>query len=224
MFFTNQNQTRLSLSAAIAIVGIAASGMLVRENVYYGVICFIITLTCVVIVNMTLSVKTAGSHDETQDRDRLQTSAIHDSGWKKEKLYNRDFSKIFRKESKEVESVENDKLEKILAYTRKSFIALQFNEDEVLFICHQVEHFIRYGTTDDSVMFTIDKKGNVTQASLKNFSWNIAYQYGISRAETTKFVMKVFCSWFANAEPHSVYSTLKTTTGSHAIEISTHII
>ena len=224
MIYRNQIQIKTSLSVAILIVGSATSWILLKENVYYGIICSIIMLSLIVIVNLVANIRLATDKCETSSDDSCQKASANDANWEREKIFNRDFSKIFKKESKEAEVIENDKLEKVLAYTRKSFIALQFSEEEVLYICHQVEHFIRYRTTDDKAIITIAKKGNVTQAALKNFSWNIAYQYGISRAETTKFVMTVFNVWFANTEPHSVYNTLKTSTGTHAIEIDTHII
>lgn len=224
MLYRNQIQIKTSLSAVILIVGIATSWILLKENVYYGIFSSVIMLALVAIVNLVANIRPIGNQCGTVSNESLQTVSQHDEEWEKEKIFNRDFSRIFKKESKEAEVIENNKLEKILAYTRKSFIALQFSEEEVLYICHQVEHFIRYRTTDDKALLTLAKKSNVTQAALKNFSWNIAYQYGISRAETTKFVMTVFNAWFANTEPHSVYNTLKSSTGTHSIEINTHII
>ena len=224
MLYKNQIQIKTSLSVVILIVGIATSWILLKENVYYGIFSSIIMLSLVVIVNLVANIRLESDRCGAPSDGAVRHASDHDATWEREKIFNRDFSRIFRKESMEAEVIENGKLEKILAYTRKSFIALQFTEEEVLYVCHQVEHFIRYRETDDKALVTIARKGNVTQAALKNYSWNIAYQYGISRAETTKFVMTVFNAWFANAEPHSVYNTLKTSTGTHAIEIDTHII
>lgn len=224
MLYRKQIQIKTLLSVLILIVGAATTWILLKENVYLGVISSIIMLSLIVIVNLVANIRLVADNCSTSSDEAFRKAADDDADWEREKIFNRDFSKVFRKESREAEVIENDKLEKILAYTRKSFISLQFCEEEVLYICHQVEHFVRYRTTDDKALITIAKKGNVTQAALKNFSWNIAYQYGISRAETTKFVMTVFNAWFANTEPHSVYNTLKTSTGTHAIEIDTHII
>lgn len=134
--------------------------------------------------------------------------------------YRKDKERIYGQKQRD----EEDKLERILAYTRSTFIRLEFDEDDVLTICRQVAHFVRYGTADEAELRIIPKKYDVTQASLKNFAWNIGFQYGISRMATATFVISVFEEWFYNTEKQSVYRTLKTTSGIHAIRASTEII
>lgn len=138
-----------------------------------------------------------------------------------------DFSREYQKEWERIDGQrkldEESKLDRILAYTRTTFIQLRFDEEDVHSICYQVEYFIRHGTADETCLNTIVKRSDVTQASLKNFAWNIGYQYGINRMATAAFVMKLFSQWFYNTEKLSVYRTLKTT-GAHAICASTEII
>lgn len=224
----NHRQIRTSLSTVILILGIATSCVMSKDNVYLGIFSSVIILSLVIIANILYNIRVESNRCSTQAYTYANfdsTSISHqDTNWNREKIFDKDFSKNFKKECEEAEAIETDKLEKLLGYTRRTFIPLQFSEEDVLFICQQVEHFVRYGTIDASVQHLIEKKRNVTQTALKNFSWNIAYQYGIGRKETTFFVMTVFHSWFTNSEPSSIYKTLKTTTGAHAIEIDTNII
>ena len=65
---------------------------------------------------------------------------------------------------------------------------------------------------------------NVTQIALKNFAWNIAFQYNISGDHAARFVIATFNEWFSNSTFASVRKNLRTTTGRHVIEIDEHIL
>lgn len=64
---------------------------------------------------------------------------------------------------------------------------------------------------------------SVTQISLKNFAWNIAFQYGLSSEATATFVIETFSEWFVNTSFETVRKNLRTTTGKHKIEINESI-
>jgi hypothetical protein len=70
----------------------------------------------------------------------------------------------------------------------------------------------------------IKKHSSITQISLKNFAWNIAFQYNIGGDMTTSFVMATFAEWFANSTFDTVRKNLRTTTGRHKIEIDENIL
>ena len=65
---------------------------------------------------------------------------------------------------------------------------------------------------------------NVTQIALKNFAWNIAFQYNISGDHAARFVIATFNEWFSNSTFATVRKNLRTTTGKHVIEIDEHIL
>ena len=65
---------------------------------------------------------------------------------------------------------------------------------------------------------------NVTQIALKNFAWNIAFQYNISGDLTARFVIATFNEWFSNTSFATVRKNLRTTTGRHVIEIDENIL
>lgn len=117
-----------------------------------------------------------------------------------------------------------EKLNKILSYTKETLIRLNFSQTEVA----QILDCVRYFTTHKDVLkvdaMKISKKPEVTQASLKNFAWNIAFQYGIDGETTASFVKATFGEWFANTEISSIQKTLRNTRGSHAVEIDEKIL
>ena len=67
------------------------------------------------------------------------------------------------------------------------------------------------------------EKATVTQIALKNFAWNIAFQYNIGGDATALFVMHTFNEWFANSTLETIRKNLRTTTGRHKIEINEKI-
>ena len=87
-----------------------------------------------------------------------------------------------------------------------------------------VRYFVRHKDVLKANALKISKKPEVTQASLKNFAWNIAFQYGIDGETTAIFVKATFGEWFSNTEISSIQKTLRNIRGSHAIEIDERIL
>lgn len=59
---------------------------------------------------------------------------------------------------------------------------------------------------------------------MKNFSWNIANQYGVEPALTAQFVLSTFKMWFANTEVSSLMKNPKVTSGKLNVEINFNIL
>ena len=119
---------------------------------------------------------------------------------------------------------EDEKLEKILSYTKETFMRMKFSQSEVSQILDCVRYFVRHKDVLKANALKISKKPEVTQASLKNFAWNIAFQYGIDGETTAIFVKATFGEWFSNTEISSIQKTLRNIRGSHAIEIDERIL
>lgn len=122
------------------------------------------------------------------------------------------------------ENEQSIKLEKILKYTRDTFKRLNFEEVEVFQLCECVRYLVTNSQVLSNVEITIHKRASVTQISLKNFAWNVAFQYNISGDTTTEFIMTTFKEWFVNSTFDTIRKNLRTTTGRHQIEIDEHII
>lgn len=118
----------------------------------------------------------------------------------------------------------DEKLCAVLKYTRNTFKRLDFDEDEVSQICECVRYFVTNKQLLTATEIHIKKRTPVTQISLKNFAWNIAFQYDISRDITAQFVMQTFNEWFSNSTIDTIRKNLRTTAGRHKIEIDENII
>lgn len=119
---------------------------------------------------------------------------------------------------------EDDKRGKILSYTKETFMRMKFSQSEVSQILDCVRYFVNHKDVLKANALKISKKPEVTQASLKNFAWNIAFQYGIDGETTAIFVKATFGEWFSNTEVSSIQKTLRNIRGSHAIEIDEKIL
>ena len=121
------------------------------------------------------------------------------------------------------EREEDEKLQAILQYTRNTFRQFDFSEEEIFQICECVRYFV---TNRQALRINIHIKRRtaVTQISLKNFAWNIAFQYNISRDVTAQFVMQTFHEWFTNSTIDTIRKNLRTTAGKHKIKIDEQII
>lgn len=117
-----------------------------------------------------------------------------------------------------------EKLDKILSYTKEIFMRLNFSQTEVTQILDCVRYFVSHKDVLNVNAMKISKKPEVTQASLKNFAWNIAFQYTIDGDTTASFVKTTFAEWFANTELPSIKKTLRNTRGAHAVEIDEKIL
>lgn len=122
------------------------------------------------------------------------------------------------------EKADEIKLLRIDKYTRQVFQRLGFSEEEIYQVCECVRFFVCNQDVLTHTETRIKKRSSVTQIALKNFSWNIAFQYQISGDITAKFVVATFSEWFTNTSVETVKKNLRTTTGRHAIEIDEHIV
>ena len=122
------------------------------------------------------------------------------------------------------EKEEDEKLQAVLQYTRNTFRQFDFNEEEIFQICECVRYFVTNRQALTNTNIHIKRRVAVTQISLKNFAWNIAFQYNIGRDVTAQFVMHTFHEWFANSTIDTIRKNLRTTTGNHKIKIDEKII
>ena len=123
------------------------------------------------------------------------------------------------------EQSRNDKQKfmKVSNYTRNTFIRLGFNRYDVFKICESVEYLVNNNAVLKHEDFLVTYNSHITQISLKNFAWNIANQYGLSRDLAAEFVMTTFSEWFKNTTRTTVVKTLRTTLGAHEIEINENL-
>ena len=138
-------------------------------------------------------------------------------------LFHYEYQHEERQYLQQKEKEEDEKLQAVLQYTRSTFRQFDFSEEEIFQICESVRYFV---TNQQAlrVNIHIKRRAAVTQISLKNFAWNIAFQYNISRDVTAQFVMQTFHEWFLNSTIDTIRKNLRTTTGKHKIEINENII
>lgn len=122
------------------------------------------------------------------------------------------------------EKTDAEKLEKVLLYTRSTFMKFDFTDEELFQLNECVKTFVTLRAVLPAVNIHIHKKRTLTQGDLKNFSWNIANQYGIEPALTAQFVLSTFSAWFANTEASSLMKNPKVTIGKLNIEIDLDIL
>ena len=171
--------------------------------------------------------KPTQSDRQTKDDCALTTamSAVDNNNFqmKRMELFHYEYQHEERQYLQQKEREEDEKLQAVLQYTRNTFRQFDFNEEEIFQICECVRYFV---TNQQAlrVNIHIKRRATVTQISLKNFAWNIAFQYNISRDVTAQFVMQTFHEWFANSTIDTIRKNLRTTTGKHKIKIDEHII
>lgn len=123
----------------------------------------------------------------------------------------------------EKEKEEDVKLYDVLKYTQETFRELGFNNMEILQICESVRYFVTNRVPLTKTEIRIRRRFEITQVSLKNFSWNIACQYNINGDATAAFVKNTFYEWFNNTSLSSIKKNLRTVAGRHKIEIDENI-
>lgn len=137
------------------------------------------------------------------------------------------FHSLYDIENKRIqqEQSRNDKQKfmKVSNYTRNTFIRLGFNRYDVFKICESVEYLVNNNAVLKHEDFHVTYNSHITQISLKNFAWNIANQYELSRDLAAEFVMTTFSEWFKNTTRTTVVKTLRTTLGAHEIEINENL-
>lgn len=142
---------------------------------------------------------------------------------KRMELFHYEYLHEERQYLQQKEKEEDEKLQAVLQYTRNTFRQFDFSEEEIF----QISECVRYFVTNRqalSVNIHIKRRTAVTQISLKNFAWNIAFQYNICRDVTAQFVMQTFHEWFANSTIETIRKNLRTTTGKHKIKIDEQIV
>lgn len=148
----------------------------------------------------------------------------NDIQMKRMELFHYGYQHEERQYLQQKEREEDEKLQAVLQYTRNTFRQFDFSEEEIFQICECVRYFVTNQQALSSASNRIKRRAAVTQISLKNFAWNIAFQYNISRDVTAQFVMQTFHEWFANSTLDTIRKNLRTTTGKHKIKIDEHII
>ena len=121
------------------------------------------------------------------------------------------------------EKADEAKLQAVLKYTKDTFKSLDFEETEIFQLCECVRYFVINKQPLIQTDIRIKRRASVTQIALKNFAWNIAFQYNIGGDATALFVMHTFNEWFANSTLETIRKNLRTTTGRHKIEINEKI-
>ena len=171
--------------------------------------------------------KPTQSGRQTKDDTALATaiSAVgnDDIQMKRMELFHYEYQHEERQYLQQKEREEDEKLQAVLQYTRNTFRQFDFSEEEIFQICECVRYFVT-NRQALRVNIHIKRRAAVTQISLKNFAWNIAFQYNISRDVTAQFVMQTFHEWFANSTIDTIRKNLRTTTGKHKIKIDEHIV
>lgn len=143
---------------------------------------------------------------------------------KRMELFHYEYQHEQQQYQQQKEKEEDAKLNATLRYTRDTFKRFDLDETEIFQICESVRYFVTNRQVFSVTEIHIKKRTSLTQISLKNFAWNIAFQYNIGRDMTTSFVMATFAEWFANSTFDTVRKNLRTTTGRHKIEIDENIL
>lgn len=118
---------------------------------------------------------------------------------------------------------EKEKLESVLRYTRLVLLPHGFSDEELYQIEEAVKLLVQCNGVVNGVSVKIEKN-KLKQADLKNFAWNISYQYNIDTEILAVFVLNLFHAWFKNTEKESIRKTLRNTIGKFSIEIDENII
>ena len=171
--------------------------------------------------------KPTKSNRQTKDDSTLATAISmvgnDDIQMKRIELFHYEYLHEERQYLQQKEKEEDEKLQAVLQYTRNTFRQFDFSEEEIFQICECVRYFVTNRQALTNTNIHIKRRAAVTQISLKNFAWNIAFQYNIGRNITAQFVMHTFHEWFANSTIDTIRKNLRTTTGNHRIKIDEHI-
>ena len=172
--------------------------------------------------------KPTKSNRQTKDDSTLATAISmvgnDDIQMKRIELFHYEYLHEERQYLQQKEREEDEKLQAVLQYTRNTFRQFDFSEEEIFQIGECVRYFVTNRQALTNTNIHIKRRAAVTQISLKNFAWNIAFQYNIGRDVTAQFVMHTFHEWFANSTIDTIRKNLRTTTGNHRIKIDEHII
>lgn len=162
--------------------------------------------------------------NDTPVNNTPKSPTNNDIAMKRLDLFHSQFEKSQEELAKEVIQQKELKLQKILQYTTDTFCRIGLTEHETFQIRECVEYLVKNEKVLSLPDLKIERRPEITQISLKNFAWNIAYQYKLPGQLAAQFVMTTFHEWFADSTLYTVVKNLKTTSGNHAIPIDTHIL
>ena len=167
--------------------------------------------------------------DEVTDKKTSAVASLHTQDCvevqkRRMELFHYEYQHEQQQYKQQKEREEDEKLNAILKYTRDTFKRFDLDETEIFQICESVRYFVTNRQVLSMTEIHIKKHSSLTQISLKNFAWNIAFQYNIGGDVTTSFVMATFAEWFTNSTFDTVRKNLRTTTGRHKIEIDENIL
>ena len=162
--------------------------------------------------------------NDTPVNNTPKSPTNNDIAMKRLDLFHSQFEKSQEELAKEVIQQKELKLQKILQYTTDTFCRIGLTEHETFQIRECVEYLVKNEKVLSLPDLKIERRPEITQISLKNFAWNIAYQYKLPDQLAAQFVMTTFHEWFADSTLYTVVKNLKTTSGNHAIPIDTHIL
>ena len=210
----NKIGIRMSLLPFVMVAGYVVLKLLYHFCVWAtGCIIELLSHKKVSLVNEPISIGTTTSSSNMEDIQKKRMELFHYEYQREQQHYQQ------RKEKED-----DEKLCAILKYTRDTFKPFGFDEAEIFQICECVRYFVINRHVLTMTEGRIKKHSSVTQISLKNFAWNIAFQYNIGGDLTTNFVMATFAEWFSNCTFDTVRKNLRTTTGRHKIEIDEKIL
>ena len=105
------------------------------------------------------------------------TSNCEEVQKKRMELFHYEYQREQQQYQWQKEREEDEKLNAILRYTRDTFKRFDLDETEIFQICESVRYFVTNRRVLSATEIHIKKHTSLTQISLKNFAWNIAFQY-----------------------------------------------
>lgn len=96
---------------------------------------------------------------------------------KRMELFHYEYQREQQQYQQQKEKEDDEKLNAILKYTRDTFKRFDLDETEIYQICESVRYFVANRQVLSVTKIHIKKHSSLTQISLKNFAWNIAFQY-----------------------------------------------
>ena len=96
---------------------------------------------------------------------------------KRMELFHYEYQREQQQYQQQKEKEDDEKLNAILKYTRDTFKRFDLEETEIYQICESVRYFVANRQVLSVTKIHIKKHSSLTQISLKNFAWNIAFQY-----------------------------------------------
>lgn len=181
-----------------------------------------VSIFCLPIIKKFVSMR-ENSYREFQAASITTTSNDIEIQKQRMELFHQEYQYEQQQYVQRKENADEAKLQAVLKYTKDTFKNLDFDEAEIFQLCECVRYFVTNKQSLTHTDIRIRRRVSVTQIALKNFAWNIAFQYNIGGDATALFVMHTFNEWFANSTLETIRKNLRTTTGRHKIEINEKI-